>query len=170
MYYKITNQNELHGGIQYKTGVVKDPKFFDSNINSGANGIFFSDENILAYSCHGIWVRKINIPVDAIMVSGYPNGSTLREYKANKLCFGKKMPLWNAATLLHLNRIGVNVHVWDSAFFRAAIRKGYLDIVKCYIEKIGGVSNHAIEYGIFDAEYNKKIEIYNYLKNLPQKL
>jgi len=61
-FYKITNKEEIHNGLQYKTRLNIDPKPFNPSDNCSGGGIYFSREHILAFTSYGPWLRKVTIP------------------------------------------------------------------------------------------------------------
>jgi len=85
-YYKITNGEENHHGLQYHDGLVIDSVPFNSNSAASCvkGGIYFSTkEYIHMFFEYGCWIRPVKIPEDAKVVVN-PGGD---KYRADKLFF-----------------------------------------------------------------------------------
>lgn len=71
IYYKITNEEEVHGNLQYKTGLVIDVVEFDSNPKHSCvkGGIYFTTKEYLhRFFGYGKWIRPVIIPENAQVV------------------------------------------------------------------------------------------------------
>jgi len=90
-YYKITNKEECHKGLQYHDGLVIDPKQFNDNPYASCvkGGIYFTTKEYLhRFMYCGCWIRPVRIPEDAQVILD-PEGD---KYRADKLIFlSKKM-------------------------------------------------------------------------------
>ena len=65
-FYKVTNKEEIHYGLQYKTGLNIDPVEFNPNGECKAGGIYFTDEkHIHIFLDYGPNIRKVTIPDNA---------------------------------------------------------------------------------------------------------
>ena len=85
-FYKITNENEKHYGLQYRDGLNIDIQEFIPNDTCIGHGIYFSDlYNIALYFDYGIYIREIEIPSDA-RIFIYQN-----KYKTNKIIFKSRV-------------------------------------------------------------------------------
>ena len=70
-YYKVTNEEECHNGLQYHDGLIIDPVPFDDNPKHTcvSGGIYFTTkEYIHIFLRYGCWIRPIKIPKDARVV------------------------------------------------------------------------------------------------------
>jgi hypothetical protein len=98
-YVKITNKDECHNGFQYQTGlnILETP--FKKSL-SFDNALYFTDlENVHHFYGYGIWLRIVEIPDDADVVS-YPNDTQDGvKWSTNKLVLGDKYPLSDLDTL-----------------------------------------------------------------------
>jgi hypothetical protein len=61
-FYKITNEEETHRGLQYHDGLVVDTVPFNPNGTCEPGGIYFAREDILFFLDYGPWIRKVSIP------------------------------------------------------------------------------------------------------------
>jgi hypothetical protein len=89
-YYKVTNKEENHNGLQYHDGIVKDvlPFCSDKSQSCVAGGIYFTDiHNIGSFFGYGCWVRPVAIPTKAKAIID-PQGDKLR---ANMIKMGKRI-------------------------------------------------------------------------------
>jgi hypothetical protein len=59
-YWKITNEEENHHGMQYQDGRNIDIKEFDSSPSCGG-GLFFASTDILGFLCYGCYVREVTL-------------------------------------------------------------------------------------------------------------
>ena len=84
-YYKITNKEECHNGLQYHDGLVIDPKPFnhDPKASCVKGGIYFTTKEYLHRFMCGCWIRPVRIPEDAQVILD-PEGD---KYRADKLIF-----------------------------------------------------------------------------------
>ncbi len=85
-YYKITNKEECHNGLQYHDGLIIDPKPFDDDPTHSCvkGGIYFTTkEHLHKFFKHGCWIRPVKIPKDAKVIRDPSNN----KYRANKLFF-----------------------------------------------------------------------------------
>ena len=63
-YFKVTNKEENHNGMQYKTGVNIDILPFDNKPNNSCckGGMYFTDEkNLLSFFSYGINIRPLKL-------------------------------------------------------------------------------------------------------------
>jgi len=85
-YYKITNQEENHHGLQYRDGLIIDPKKFNNNskISCVEGGIYFTTkEYIHRFFNYGQWIRPIKIPLNAKVILD----PSRNKYRADRLFF-----------------------------------------------------------------------------------
>ena len=86
-YYKITNKNETHHGLKYKTGLNIDPKPWNPSGNCEEGGIYFSREDILFFLDYGPWIRKVTIPTN---IPIYTNPGLPVKFKAHRVILGPR--------------------------------------------------------------------------------
>jgi hypothetical protein len=99
-YYKITNTDECHKGLQYKTGLNIDPKPWNPRGDCESGGIYFAKGDILSFLNYGPYIREVTIPADAQV---YKNPGTPEKWKANKVILGQRRKI----TLLEIGRAHV---------------------------------------------------------------
>lgn len=95
-YYKITNKNENHRGFVYKTGLNKLDKPFAKKDQGDcvAGGLYFTDKTHLHFWYDfGVNIREVAVPVDAQFVKLFG------KYRADKIVFKKKHPLYSVSTV-----------------------------------------------------------------------
>lgn len=90
-FIKFTNKDELHHGIQYKTGLNEDILPFESNpIISGRGGMYFTDiYNIMNYIDYGIYIRDVYLQEDSLVVEE-KNMLLGRSWRTNKFILGER--------------------------------------------------------------------------------
>ena len=91
-YWKITNDEENHRGLQYKTGLIIDPKPFndDPTLSCVLGGIYFTTkEYIHRFFWIGTNLRPVKIPKDARVVLDLKGD----KYRADKIILGEKKDL-----------------------------------------------------------------------------
>ena len=87
-YYKITNEQEKHHGMEYKTGLNEDVLPFKPSGNCDDGGIYFTNaENILAFGSNGKWFREVTLPEGEDV---YKNPSTPLKWKAHRVILGER--------------------------------------------------------------------------------
>lgn len=88
IYYKITNKDEIHHNLQYKTGLIIDPEKFDNDSrHSCVKGIYFTTAEYLhKFFGYGKWIRPVVIPKNAKVILD-PDGN---KYRADQLFFHPK--------------------------------------------------------------------------------
>ena len=104
MYFKITNREEKHNGMQYQTGLNVDILPFNDNPKASCvpGGIYFSDEkNICGFLTYGQWIREVTLPEDAKVVKD-PSGG---KWRANKVLLGERRDLRDPNTFKWLDEI-----------------------------------------------------------------
>jgi len=115
IYYKITNLEENHHGLQYHNGLIIDPKEFNNNpkVSCVEGGIYFTTkERIHEFFSYGCWIRPIKIPSNAKVILD-PIGD---KYRANKLFFKPRKNI-------------------DFYFDRLFDKKTFLEKDYCYLAK-----------------------------------
>ena len=93
-YYKVTNENEIHHGYQYKDGLnVLKEKFNDDPWASCVpGGFYFTDyEKLPKFLDYGIWIREITIPEDARVIKDTDGN----KWRTDKIILGKKYHINN---------------------------------------------------------------------------
>jgi hypothetical protein len=189
-YLKITNSEENHKGLQYKTGLIEDILPFEKEGSCVPGGIYFSDEkNICNFLSYGVWIREVSVPSDAEMVKD-PKGD---KWRASKVILGERKSLSEVSTLEWLISIGVDInkeeiliiassngdlelvkylvslgadiHILNEYALRLASRHGCLDVVK-YLVSVGVDIHDANESALKWAVANGHLEVVKYLVSL----
>ena len=87
-YYKITNESENHGGMQYQTGLNEDILPFNPSGDCESGGIYFTDaDNILSFGMRGKWIREVTIPEGEPV---YKNLGKPLKWKAYRVILGER--------------------------------------------------------------------------------
>lgn len=161
MYFKITNQEENHYGLQYQDGIVEDILAFNNNPLDTCceGGIYFSDEkHILKYIDYGPWIRQVEISEDAQWLPD-PNGN---KWRASKLFFHPRRELFTIETIKWMEENGIDIHGHTFILFIRAAENGYLELVKYLLSK--GADIEALEGGALRcAANNGKLEVVKFL-------
>jgi hypothetical protein len=129
-YYKITNENECHRGLQYHDGLNIDTVPFNPSGDCEPGGIYYAKEDILAFVSYGCWIRKVEIPTDA---RTYANPGTPVKWKSNKVFLHPRKHLWNVKTIKKLIAEGADPKANDSYALRWASKYGHTEVVKILI-------------------------------------
>ena len=151
MYYKVTNEKEIHNGFQYKDGLNKLDIPFERNGTCVKGGLYFTDrEHIYQFLGYGNGIREVTLPETAQMVKD--SGTESVKYRADSIILGKK---WNLA----------DVETWKEFKLNdmdRAAQFGHLEIVKC-LHEIG--KNCSIDAMDFAAK-NGHLDILKYLHEI----
>jgi len=136
-FYKITNKEENHNSLQYKTGLNIDPLPWNPNGDCEPGGIYFSREDILAFVEHGPWIRKVTVPEN---IEVYKNPGKPKKWKAREVILGKRRKI-NINVIKGLLEEGADIHADDDHALKWASQKGYLETIKLLLEY--GANVHA---------------------------
>ena len=127
-YWKITNESEIHKGMEYKTGLNTDILPFNNDESKSCvkGGLYFTDlENISKFFGYGVWARPITIPENEVVIKDPEND----KWRTHSFVMGEKIPKVKLVNMLP-KEIG-----------------GWLDLRGCNLEgivlprKIGGWLN-----------------------------
>ena len=129
-YYKITNKEEKHNGLQYQDGLIVDPVPFNPTGNCETGGIYFASEDIFAFLDYGPWLREVTLPAD---VQVYENPGEPTKWKADKVFLGSRREI-NAQVIKKLIEEGANVHAGNDYALRYASENGHTQVVKLLLE------------------------------------
>jgi len=89
-YWKVTNQEEKHHGLQHHDGLVIDPIPFNPSGSCAPGGIYYADEDhICEFLGYGPWVREVIVPDDARTYAD-PEGN---KFKSDRVILGEKIPV-----------------------------------------------------------------------------
>ena len=128
-FYKITNEEEKHRGMKYKTGLNVDILPFNPSGDCESGGIYFSREDILAFMEYGKWIRKVTLPENAKV---YENPGSPKKWKADKVILGRKYKI-TPKKIKQLIKEGADPKANNSYALQLAATKGHLEIVKLLI-------------------------------------
>jgi hypothetical protein len=129
-YYKITNQDEIHHKLQYKTGLNVDVLPFNPSGDCESGGIYFARKDILAFLDCGPWIRKVTIPEDAKV---YENPGSPKKWKADKVILGRRSKI-TTKKIKQLIEEGADLRADNSGVLRWAVWNGHLGIVKLLLK------------------------------------
>ena len=104
-YYKITNREENHNGLQYHTGRVVDILPFNDNPKESCvpGGIYFTDkDHILEFGNYGPWVRPLTVP-KGVRVILDPNGD---KFRAHEVDMQERIPLEEFVKTVDMSKQG----------------------------------------------------------------
>ena len=123
-YYKITNKEERHHGLQYHDGEVTDILPFNPKGDCQSGGIYFAREDILAFLEYGPWIREVT-PIGEV----YENPGLPKKWKAHKVVLGPRRKI-TLEIIKELIDEGAYPKADDSRALREAARNGHLELVK----------------------------------------
>lgn len=126
-FYKITNEQEIHHGMKYKTGLNTDILPFYPSGCCSPGGIYFAREDILAFLSYGPWIRQVTIPLGEPVYED-PK-SEPKKWKAHRVMLGKRRKI-TANVIRELIKEGANPKTEKSEALRWAAGNGHLEIVK----------------------------------------
>jgi len=142
-YYKIVNPKGHHGLI-YKEGLNVDPKPFNPTGTCKPGGIYFAQEDILAFVEYGTELYEVD-PVGEI----YKELIKPRKFKAHAVKLKHIGKIDDINTITMLIDEGANIHAYNNYVVCSAAKKGHAKIVKLLIELGADVhawSNYALRY------------------------
>ena len=130
-YYKITNENELHHGMQYQDGLNTDVLPFNPTGDCEPGGIYFASTDIFSFLDYGPWIRKVIVPEGETIYenSGYP-----KKYKTHSVFLEPRRKI-DLDVIKELIDEGANIHSKNNYALQWASERGHLDVVKFLIEK-----------------------------------
>jgi len=160
-YYKITNEQETHKGLQYHDGLNVDPVPFYPHDNCEPGGIYFASVDILAFLHRGPWIREVIVPEGEEI---YTNPGTPVKYKAHQVILKERREI-TLDVIKELVADGCNPHVADDFAIYWAAKKGKLEIVK-YLVSIGCDPRAAGDSAIQGASLSGHLETVKYLASL----
>jgi hypothetical protein len=157
-YYKITNKNEIHNDMHYKTGINRDIKEFFPGGDCARGGMYFSREDILGFLYSGCWIREVTLLPESRV---YENPGAPKKWKTDVFCLGERKPI-NLETIKYLVNQGANIHAWNDTPLRWAARYGHIDVVRYLVGQ--GADIHAEDDdALFDAARYGHIDVVKYL-------
>jgi ankyrin repeat protein len=147
MYFKITNEEENHHGLQYRDGLVKDNLPFAREGSCVPGGIYFTDLKFIPfYFTYGVYIREVTVPPDAEFVKDND------KYRASKVILGPRRHLKDIATWQYLINLGLDISDYNNMLFEFAICNGYFELF-IFLLGFGTYNDHliclnmAIHYG-----------------------
>jgi ankyrin repeat protein len=160
-YYKITNPEENHFGLQYKDGLNVDLLPFNPSGDCEFGGIYFSREDILAFLGYGSWLREVTIPEGELI---YENSGEPKKWKAHQVILGPRREI-NLNVIKELIEEGANPKAQGSHAIVWAAQKGHLEVIK-YLVSIGCDPKARDNYAIKCAAADGHLEVVKYLISL----
>ena len=138
-FYKITNEDECHNGLQYHDGLNVDLVPWYPHGSCQPGGIYFSREDILAFIDHGPWIREVTLPPDARV---YKDPREPHKWKADKVILGPRRKI-DVDVVRELIAEGADIHVCEDWSLRIAAARGHTKIVRMLLDADADV--HACE-------------------------
>lgn len=141
-YWKITNQDEKHYDMQYRTGLNVDVLPFRPYGDCEPGGIYYSDTtHILAFlstPCGpGKWIREVTLPKGELT---YENPRHPKKWKAHRVILGERKKI-TPEVIAELLDLGADIHADNNCALRLAAKYGYTDIVELLLDR--GADIHA---------------------------
>ncbi len=93
-FYKFTNEDEVHHGLQYVTGLntIKPDETFNPSYRCSPGGLYFCSKQqlkfVTCYKVHAKFIRKVTIPDDAQVYCEE------NKFKCDKLVLGERQEFW----------------------------------------------------------------------------
>jgi len=134
-FYKITNEEEKHNGLQYKTGLNVDPLPWNPSGDCAPGGIYFSREDILAFIEYGSWIRKVDIQEG---VEIYENPGEPKKWKAHEVVLEERRRI-DVNVIKGLLEEGADIHIDEELTLKWASENGHLEIVELMIEHVANI-------------------------------
>ena len=157
-YYKITNKDEKHYGMTYKTGLNVDVLPFNPSGDCKNGGIYFAREDILGFLDYGPWLRKVTIPNGEPV---YDNPGKPVKWKSHRVILGKRERI-TLKVIKRLVKEGADIHADDESALRRAAYNGHLAVVKYLVSE--GADIHAVnDYALQWAAYYGHLDVVKYL-------
>ena len=143
-YYKLTNEEEIHHGFQYKDGLNEDHLPFDETGSCCPGGLYFSDtENILQFldPYKMYWIREVT-PNLEMMVKD-PNHDPIK-WRSKSLDCQPRKSLTDVDTWIWMFDQGIlnSKKAKDNAL-RYSSLNGHLEVVKFLVDKFDKFSQSA---------------------------
>ena len=141
-YWKITNQDEKHYNMQYKTGLNVDVLPFRPYGDCEPGGIYYSDTtHILAFlgtPCGpGKWIREVTLPKGELT---YENPGHTKKWKAHRVILGERKKI-TPEVIAELLDLGADIHVYNDCALCWAAEYGHTDTVELLLDR--GADIHA---------------------------
>lgn len=131
-FYKITNKEEIHNGLQYKTGLNIDPLPFSTEKPCSPGGIYFAREYILEFLEPYAWIREVTIPPTAEVFKEVP--LKVEKWKASKVILGERR-LITLNVIKELVEEGAIVDTPHGTPLSYALWSDDLDMMAFFLEK-----------------------------------
>jgi len=131
-FYKITNEEEIHHGLQYHDGLNIDPLPFSPTGDCVHGGIYFAREDILAFLSKGPWIRTVTIPEDAQVIEN--PGAPPRKWRADRVELGPRRRI-DAEVIQELLDRGADLHAGGNLALHWASQHGHLEVVRLLLDR-----------------------------------
>ena len=132
-FYKITNEEERHKRMQYKTGLNVDVMPFDPSGDCKPGGIYFAREDIFLF--HGpkpFWIREVTIPDNEPV---YKNPYHPIKWKAHRVILGERRKI-SYQIVKELVEEGARIDTLNIGFLTAINHLNDVDLAKYIASKI----------------------------------
>jgi hypothetical protein len=146
-FWKITNDQENHNGMQYHDGLNEDILEFRPSGDCESGGIYFASKDILAFLSYGPWIREVTLPENEEV---YENPGTPVKYKAHRVILGERKKWNDPEVFKEILEEDVDPGADDNYAISWAAEKGHLEVVKLLLEDKrvdpGDCDNYAIRW------------------------
>jgi hypothetical protein len=116
-YWKITNEEENHKGMQYRDGWNTDINEFSSNPYCGG-GLSFASRDILGFLDYGCYVREVTFEETEQVIEVNSNG--LQKFKAHKIHLGERRKWSDIKVIKEFIENGADIHAGNGEALRLA--------------------------------------------------
>jgi hypothetical protein len=149
-YYKLTNELEIHNGVQYYDGLNVDILPFAENGSCCKGGLYFSDEtNILQFLDGMFWIREITIPDGEMIVKDPCINPPI--WRSHSVVCGSRKSLTDFSTWVWMFEEGIQTDPNDA--LRWSAENGHLECLRMeclrlILEKFSNFETYSINYAL----------------------
>ena len=148
--FKVTNEEECHYGVQYKTGLVKDHLSFASTGSCIPGGLYFATkEHIPNFYFRGVWIRPVTLPTG---IEGFQCVRDGDQWRANMLILGKRHSLGDPQTYLSFGLVMLNVE--------QCIVRGDMEVLEWWMRSDTTIElrTHARHFALFWLRWSQEMQ------------
>lgn len=113
-YYKITNEEECHYGMQYHDGLNVDILPFNPSGDCETGGLYFASEDILHFLDYGPWIREVTLPEGEEVYQNPVINDCPTKFKAHRIILGARRRWDDIEVFKGLVKEGATLKNFDS--------------------------------------------------------